>query len=731
MKFSKKESKQKVTKLSTKVSLITTVVLTVFLAALIAVASATVTKSLESVINSEFNGISTRNGILTQEIIDTAEITASAIQNYLASALREDTVFEEEQPVRESAILPGTEITGRAYEVERYVMDYINSTFKSNKKLLAGGVFFEPYAFDASVKDYNMYGDENGVSFFGAYEEYSSFDYYKIAKEKHIPRVTDPYEYDGIYMISASYPVILDNKFLGAILIDINLDEFSNIKTTDSKYPTMSAKIITQDFNVVYDSGDTGTVGKSSLVSFKNEEEYHQIAEMSKAKKEFSAVVTGASGDKEVRYYYPIKTGEEIWWAVSALDQSDLYKDVSKLVIIMVIMLIIALIAIDTCIIIVLRKMLKPINEMVNTANDIAAGNFNSDVSVKSNDEIGMLAKAFKQMSLNLKAIIEDISYNLGGMADGNFDISSSCPERYLGQYKEVLTAVENINLKLSETLYSIDEATKQVSVGSAQVADGAQELSQGATEQATSIEQLSASISTVSDDVHRSAQNAQLCSDLSNQATKETEAGVNKMRDMLSAMKSIENDSKDISKIIKTIEDIAFQTNILALNAAVESARAGVAGKGFAVVAEEVRNLAQKSAEAANETTSLIERTILSVKNGSEIANETAKTIETISGIYGNVKSTVDEISHAAAEQSSAISEINKGIEQITVVVHGNSATAEESAAISEELSGQAEMLKTLVGQFNLSSNKASGSFAQNGFGLDDNANIFTGMSF
>ena len=242
--------------------------------------------------------------------------------------------------------------------------------------------------------------------------------------------------------------------------------------------------------------------------------------------------------------------------------------------------------------------------------------------------------------------------------------------------------------------------------MGAEQVSSGAQTLSQGATEQASTIEELAATISEISQQINDTAQNAAQASDHMNTVGSEAEESKRRMQKMLGAIGDIKNSADEIGKIIKTIEDIAFQTNILALNAAVEAARAGSAGKGFAVVADEVRNLANKSQEASKSTSVLIENALQAVANGTSIADETAQSlVSVVEGVDG-VRETIELISGASNEQAIAISQVTQGIDQVSSVVQTNSATAEESAAASEELSGQAQMLKELVSQFRLAEN-------------------------
>ncbi|MEA5083866.1 MAG: methyl-accepting chemotaxis protein [Lachnospiraceae bacterium] len=344
----------------------------------------------------------------------------------------------------------------------------------------------------------------------------------------------------------------------------------------------------------------------------------------------------------------------------------------------------------------------KPVANITKRMGLLAEGDLATEVVLAgTNDEIGMLTHSTAQTIDNLRVYVNHISKLLKGIADGNFDVDTEF--EFKGEFVELGESIKNIVSSLNSAFSNIRQASDQVASGADQVAGGAQELSQGATEQASSIEQLSATITDISDKVTINAKDAQLAYNLSSEAGEDVQVGNSRMQEMIGAMEEISHTSGEIRKIIKTIDDIAFQTNILALNAAVEAARAGQAGKGFAVVADEVRNLASKSAEAAKSTTVLIERSVNAVENGTKIADDTAKSLEEIINKVASVNGTIGRIARASNEQAMAITQVTQGVDQISAVVQTNSATAEESAAASEELSGQASIMRELVDQFKL----------------------------
>ena len=509
-------------------------------------------------------------------------------------------------------------------------------------------------------------------------------------------------------IISYSMPMIYNGTFKGVAVADIKMDNFSHIDSSSDRFPSMYATIYNDKSVLVYDSRDSQNVGKSLHEFVPDEDEYAAVQEQLAKGQPFHAETTQSNGEKIFRFYYPIQAGNEVWWALSGVSAKDVSRAVVEATLWLVGVSVFALVLLLAITTFVLRKMLHPMNQIVAAAKGIAGGDLSVTIQYDSQDEIGALAGAFGEMSKTLREMMTDIGYLLGEMADGNFAIKSRASDSYVGDFEQILESIQKLRGRLSDTLSQINLAADQVSVGSDQVSVGAQALSQGATEQAASVEELAATINEISDQVSRTASNARDARQKAADTGAQMQSSNGRMQEMLQAMAEINSSSREIGKIIKTIEDIAFQTNILALNAAVEAARAGSAGKGFAVVADEVRSLASKSSEASGSTAALIERSLQAVENGTRIANETAAALTATAQRTGELSTTIDDISSAATGQSTSLMQVTQGSDQISSIVQNNSATAEESAAASEELSGQAQVLRELARQFRFGESEA-----------------------
>ena len=455
------------------------------------------------------------------------------------------------------------------------------------------------------------------------------------------------------------------------------------------------------------------TIAHKNMDNVKNRENTQEDAKTDKKLKDLAALevrmTLGESGFGRYEYggsrkflaFSPIE-GTEGWSLAINAPTKDFTQSTVNGIIITIILMVVFLAISSYMAYRLARQIGEPVKDCAQRLRLLAEGDLDTPVhEIHTGDETQILADSARTLVQGFRLMIQDMDEMLAEMSRGNLTADSKCEEAYVGGYRGLLDSARKLSAQLSDTLRQINQSADQVSAGAEQVSAGAQALSQGATEQASAIEELAATINDISGKIIATADRAGDVHSQSSETGREVEQCNEQMLELVNAVRDIGESSSQIGKIIKTIEDIAFQSNIQALNAAVEAARAGTAGKGFAVVADEVRNLASKSAEASKSTSVLIEGSARSVEKGMKIADETAASLQKAVISTENTVKAVDKITEATAEQSQAVSQVTQGVDQISSVVQTNSATAEESAAASEELSGQAVILKELVGQF------------------------------
>lgn len=346
----------------------------------------------------------------------------------------------------------------------------------------------------------------------------------------------------------------------------------------------------------------------------------------------------------------------------------------------------------------------KPVEALAERLKRFAAGDLDSEFPESEiDDEIAYMNNVAKEMAADLNLIISDLSRLMDEMAAGNFKIKTDIEDKYVGKFVNLKDAIRNMNRKMDATLKSVDESSQQVTVGSENLAQSAQELAEGATEQAGAVEELQATIATLTEQIADTADNLQKTSDKAVDHAKNADASKVEMHSLMEAMQRISDTSKKIENIISDIESIASQTNLLSLNAAIEAARAGEAGKGFAVVAEQIRMLADQSAQSAVDTRTLIEGALNEIEEGNTVAMKVAESMDSVVQGINDIADVSKQLSENSNVQIAAMREAEKGIDQISEVVQSNSAASEECSATSEELSAQAEAMNELISQFTL----------------------------
>ncbi len=531
----------------------------------------------------------------------------------------------------------------------------------------------------------------------------STREYYITVTDGTV-NITEPYVdvATGSMVITITAPVYVNGKIEGLTAIDITIDALSKVvgdyKLGDEGYFTL----LTRD-NIITAHKDSDNILKSINDIGVSQNLISLIADNSNEVTEYTYSNEKFMGNS-------VNVGNTEWKIISAMPKDEFTSSTGELIKTILLIYILTIIILSAVMFVILGIVTKPIKMVTEITNKLAEGELDVSIAVKSKDEIGALAKSIESLTMRLKSYISyiDESVNvLDEFAEGNLTIELKYD--YAGEFAKLKNALLHVSDTLKETIGKIKESADSINMNAEQVSTGAQVLAQGTTEQASAIEELSAEINEIYTTIANNAEYAQNAGEKALEASREVEKGNVQMRDMLSAMDEISNSSSEIGKIIKVIDDIAFQTNILALNAAVEAARAGSAGKGFAVVADEVRNLAQKSAEAAKQTTALIENSINAIYKGTMLADEAGKSLAGIVNKTSETNELINEVVKATSQQTVSVNQIRSGIEQISSVVQENAATAEASAANSEELSGQVQILNDLVNKFKINSTEKS----------------------
>jgi len=635
--------------------------------------------------------------------ITLAENAARAISDHLEEMYNEPDTGAATVP---SLLKDTVHLSERRSFEEKYLLDSVWEMIRHDEHVMGAGVFFEPNAFQQGEPEYAMYlgrdnGDENKRFFkFLDYKFYGNGaeEYYTRASQEKVSHVVDPFvsSITGETIFVLVVPILHNDQFMGTVVVDLNVKMFDTLGVDKSGEGAKTFfDVINKDGKFVY-SSNPDAVGKN-LTEYVGEETF---------KNDIQSKFDGESifhiqDSHRIRYFAPLTIYGTDWYVQSAMSL-DLYNQgKNQLFVDLVVAEVILFILLQVILFTALKKSLSPLGKLAEESDKLAEGNFDIRVSYAQEDEIGRLVKSFNNIVKRLTYVVSDLQAKLGAFAQGDFATEIKEDENYKGDFRPILNSLQEISTSLNSTLKNVHTSSSEVSSSAEQVSSMAQRISEGTTKQASSIAELSKTMEDITEQIRHTTKQAEKAQQLGVVSGSHVETSNQKMTDMQGAMEEITEKSKEISKIIKTIDDIAFQTNILSLNAAIEAARAGEAGKGFAVVADEVGNLAKKSQEAAQNTSLLIEETIGAVQKGAKFTEETAEALHSVSESTNQVNDLIGEISKASEEESAGVSRLSDGLQEISAVVQENSATAEESAATAEELSAQANLMNDLVDKF------------------------------
>lgn len=585
----------------------------------------------------------------------------------------------------------------------------LTSFIATNDETFGGGIWFEPYAYDSSRQYFSPYCmRENGKVVYvdnyslgeGVY--YNEQDWYTGAMNIQESAVwSEPYydDFAGISMVTSSAPFYdASGRLMGVATTDIDLTELQRM-ITSMDIRGGRAFLISSDGTYIADEDNEKLLAKNIT---QEDSSFSSLGSQIISSKNGTGSYT-LDGQKNLVWYAEVP--ESGWIAVISVSEKAMMQDITTLGRNLVIgCIVFAVIGSLLMINFIKKKIVLPLGVLSDATKQIAEGNLNVTLHNHANNEIGSVSRTLEKTVEQLRnyiAYINEISDTLYSIADGR--LSFRLQHDYAGEFARIRDALNSISDSLNSAMTSINDSSLRVSKGSEQIAQQGQLLAAGTAEQASSLDKLAATVDEISSIIRSNAENADKANTRVNYVGAEIGRSTSKMDDMIKAMEKISEQSSQTGQIIKTIEEIAVQTNMLSMNAAIEAARAGEAGRGFAVVAGQVRELANKSAAAVSETNALIELTLEAVQSGVQIADDTAASLKEVAAGSEEVVGLIAEISRESNEQANTVTIIKQEIDQISDVVKSNSEIAEESASASEELSAQSQLLEELVNRFEL----------------------------
>lgn len=618
--------------------------------------------------------------------------------------------FMETMINKQEVIISAIDIINQMPEEDRvsFIEDLIVSVKEKEKDILSLFYVAEPNVLLSNTPNgFSVLATANGANVQKERFTYVNEEIYNETKEDKNMTIADPFSktIDGQeYMVITVLQPILDtnNQVIGMVGSNIDTNVLLDANYNNGGFETFNNEIICGHKTVIINSRDKTTIGKKYIdtSSSKNPERILQAATDAKS---ITLLDTHQNGNISYRAFIPfyVGTSSTPWLSGTSIDLEEFNKQILNQIILMVVISLIGLITLIICVYFNIQNMLKPLAKLEKAAKQLSKGELNITIDYQSDDEMGRLADSFNEAITVIVSYIKEIDRIMDKMSNGDFDIEPVIS--FIGDFTEIEKSIINFIKSICNTLTQINETASYVSGSSDQLANVSNALSQGASEQQNSVEKLTTTIEGLSSQIKTNNIDAQEAGSRVKEAGEQLEESNDRMQKMINAMSDITGDSTEISKIVKTIESIASQTNLLSLNAAIEAARAGEAGKGFAVVAQEVRDLAEQSAKAAKDTTIIIEHSIHSVDYGAKVALEAADSLKTVIEKTEIVVNIVNKISNASTVQLNEIKQITDNSKEISNVIQINSATAQESTATSDELASQAQILKSLVEQFKL----------------------------
>jgi methyl-accepting chemotaxis protein len=642
--------------------------------------------------------------ILTVLVGLVASGIASIIPNY------NSTMSTVEQMMRETAVLAAGRVEQELAAYKNVVMDagHDQQLADPDVPLEVKQAVIDKRATMHNFQRGNIIGT-NGISIFDG-KDYSDREYVKQAMQGNI-YVSEPLisKITGQLSIMVAAPLYAEETYgssIVGVIYFVPKETFLNdIVSAIQIGENSRAYMINKTGDTIADiTLDTITVQNIEAEAL-NDPALAELSSIHEAMRRgeigFGEYTSGE--DKMFAAYAPV--GDTDGWSIAVTAPQLNYLESTRNAMVINVAVIVISILLSVVIALVLANNISgPMKACVNRMKLLVEGDLDTPMpQIKSKDESGVLARSTASLVEGLRIVIGDIDLLLNEMANQNLNVHTEHEEVYVGSFRNILLSMRHMKVELSRAMTQVNHSSQEVAMASDHLSASAQSLSQGTTQQASSVEELASRVREISEQAKKTADGALDVRSKTHEAGREVSLCNQKMQNLVEAMDKIQTSSEEIEKILKTIDDIAFQTNILALNAAVEAARAGSAGKGFAVVAEEVRNLAGKSAKAAQNTSELIGNSTEAVHMGTEIAQNTADVLMEVVNSIQAVVDAIDQIATVSKEQSEEVGQVSEGINQISVVVQSNSANAQESAAASEELSAEAACLKQLVDQFTL----------------------------